>query len=886
MLTEPDPLPTKSFVGLVSTRRVPNQFPMAQPKDYRLAIVGEAPGEDEESIGRPFVGASGKLLDKVLVQAGIDRARCFIGNVCQFRPPGNKITEFGYQHELVQQGLVELRQQLTSFKPNCVLALGNTAMWAMTGNPYGLRDSGYSISEYNAFITPSNLPGTKLVGGYHPAAVLRSYKDWILLLLAARRARQEAETSELLLPQRYFDLELSCTEACHRLDTWPSGLPCSLDIEGGLDGWLCISFVASPSSGFVVGFSEYSLSDQSRLYISISRLLYRSDVPKVLQNALYEGFVLQYGFGMVIRNIAEDTMLKQWEKYPELPKGLDTVASIWTREPQWKFLIAYSDKEKKRRAKLPDYNPRREVLNKYRACCIDSAVTLEACQAMDGALDKDAERHYRFNMRLLSPLLFMELKGFAYDKATAEFEALEVRAKIHDTITRIEARVSPMQFTKKDFTSCMRGKGGCLADARVKRVLYEQKGYPVQKKGRGENAKVTCDAEALLKLKYSRPNDPFLTDLLFQRKLESILETLEIKTDPDGRVRCAYNEVGTETGRLTCYTSPTKSGANLQTITKKLRKLYRANPGYFLFQCDLAGADGWTVAARCKSLDDPSMWDDYCAGLKPAQVVAMMFHHGEGAVRCDRAELRRRIKEEKRKGGACDPDGWLYFGCKRIHHGTDYGMQAKTMSNQLFMDSYKMTGQAVFIPESDCEVIKGLFFKRYPGIHSYHVWGAQGVFRGENLKGASGHTRVFYGRRQVWNSRSKTMEHDQETWREWLSDEPQENTTYCCNLAMERLWADTENRNEGLFLESGGETYITTRRRLPGGLIIQPMHQVHDALIGQFPIEKAEWACSKLRSYFDNTITIAGQTLVIPFEGAYGPSWGELGGEYGGGVIA
>lgn len=886
MLTEPDPLPTKSFVGLVSTRRVPNRPPAATPQGYRLAIVGEAPGEDEEVAGRPFMGASGKLLDKVLVQAGIDRARCFIGNVCQYRPPGNKISEFGYQHELVQSGLIELRQQLLDFKPNCVLALGNTAMWAMTGNPYGLKDSGFSISEYNAFITPSNLEGIKLVGGFHPAAVLRSYKDWILLLLAARRARLESETNHLDLPKRVFDLELSATEACHRIDTWPAGLPCSLDIEGGLDGWICISFVSHPLNGFNVGFSEYSLSDQARLYASISRLLYRTDVPKVLQNALYEGFVLQYGFGMVIRNIAEDTMLKQWEKYPELPKGLDTVASIWTREPQWKFLIAYSDKEKKRRAKLPDYNPRREVLNKYRACCIDSAVTLEACLAMDSALDEDAERHYRFNMRLLSPLLFMELKGFAYDSATAKFESLQVQVQMGDTASRIEARVLPMQFTKKDFTSRIRGEKNCISDTRLKRVLYEQKGYPVQKKGRGPDAAVTVNAEALLKLKYSRPNDPFLTDLLYHRKLESLLETLEITTDPDGRVRCAYNEVGTETGRLTCYTSPTKSGANLQTITKKLRKLYRADPGYFLFQCDLAGADGWTVAARCKSLGDPSMWDDYKAGLKPAQVVAMMFHHGPESVNCDRVELRRRIKEEKRKGGACDPDGWLYFGCKRIHHGTDYGMQASTMSNQLFMDSYKITGQAIYIPATTCETIKQFFFKRYPGIHSYHSWGAQGVFTGQNLKGASGHTRVFYGRRDGWNHKTKQLEHDHETWKEWLADEPQENTTYCCNLAMERLWSDRENRREGIFLESGGETYIATRKGKPGGLVVQPMHQVHDALIGQFPITQTEWAVAKLNSYFDNPITIAGETLVMPFEGAYGPSWGELGPEYGGGIIA
>ena len=59
-------------------------------------------------------------------------------------------------------------------------------------------------------------------------------------------------------------------------------------------------------------------------------------------------------------------------------------------------------------------------------------------------------------------------------------------------------------------------------------------------------------------------------------------------------------------------------------------------------------------------------------------------------------------------------------------------------------------------------------------------------------------------------------------------------------------------------------------------LIIEPLHQVHDALLGQFPKEHTSWAVSKIKSYFDNPIRIAGIELTIPYEGAYGESWGEL----------
>jgi hypothetical protein len=74
---------------------------------------------------------------------------------------------------------------------------------------------------------------------------------------------------------------------------------------------------------------------------------------------------------------------------------------------------------------------------------------------------------------------------------------------------------------------------------------------------------------------------------------------------------------------------------------------------------------------------------------------------------------------------------------------------------------------------------------------------------------------------------------------------------------MLKLWNDPENR------------------RPDGSLIIEPLHQVHDALCGQWPQSRQDWARAKLRSYFDNTLTIAGLEVRIPFDGAYGLSWGE-----------
>jgi len=548
------------------------------------------------------------------------------------------------------------------------------------------------------------------------------------------------------------------------------------------------------------------------------------------------------------------------------------LASIYTRQPQWKNLIAYSNKEKARRAKLPDFDPVEEQRKKWLGCCIDSAVTWEINAAQSSVLQNQPgnARHYRFNMDLLPALLFMQRKGFAYDKATAAEELGKVKLALAECHSRLELRCGRPIL----------GPGGSISTLKVKTVLYNEKGYPPQYNGRGPDKKLTADIGALLKLNKKYPNDPLLADLLLGSKLDGIRKTLEVETDTDGRVRCGYNIVGTETMRISCRQSPTGTGANLQTITKKLRKLYTADPGYHLFQCDLSGADGWTVAAHCLKHGDPTMWDDYRSGLKPAKIIAMMYTYGPESTFCSREELRRRCKEESKPGGCCDQDSWLYFACKRVQHATNYGTKAKTGCEQIMEDSYKITGTPIYINEDDFNALQRFYFVRYHGLYQWHKWAENEVISGRNLTSASGHTRTFFGRRKSWDPKRRMEVVDQDTWREFLADEPQENTTYATNLALWKLWHDQENRVSNP-VALRGELAVSSVESLR----IQPIHQVHDALIGQFRMEDTNWAVGKIQSYFDHKLTIAGLELVIPFEGAYGPSWGQLGPDYGGGVI-
>jgi hypothetical protein len=275
-----------------------------------------------------------------------------------------------------------------------------------------------------------------------------------------------------------------------------------------------------------------------------------------------------------------------------------------------------------------------------------------------------------------------------------------------------------------------------------------------------------------------------------------------------------------------------------------LRDLLVADEGFWQFQCDLKGADGWTVAAECAALGDTVMLDDYKFGLKPASILCLAFR---GKTRyldpaCPREEIKEACKEVKSKD-------WDYYSAKKATHGSAYLEGAKRLSEQIFVDSEGKFSMSVH----EIEKLQRAFFVRYRGVPMWHQQSAALLKRKPELVSASGHKRRFFGR-------------EDEILGEWLAERPQNNTTYALKLAIHKLWRDPENRENDRHVIIG---------QLP----------VHDALVGQFPKSRLDWALPKIREYFNNTLVISGIPLVIPFEGAYGPSWGELGKKHGGGEI-
>lgn len=855
--------------------RVPNEFPPYQTK-HKIAVVGEAPGKDEVREGRPFIGASGNLLFGRLRSYGINRADCLVANVSQHMLDDSEEEETSEKRKYkknkawytkaVQEGLEILRSDIKQHDPNCILLLGNLALKAA----FPREDR--SIKEWRGSIlkvTDENSPfyGYKVISTIHPAAVFREWDQFPLFTFDCARFAQEAQTAEYNLPNRVFQLNVPphlAIEYLRAITDVPT--PVALDIEGGTYGMSCVSFAGSPHGAFIIPLSTYSDRDKVPVLRELNRFL-ASTTPKVLQNQLYDNFVLSWTYRSPIRNVIWDTMLSGWEIYPELPKGLGTQVSIWTREPYYKF-------ERKSNST--------QTLHEY--CCKDSACTHEIFEAHRRYFQSTpaAYHHFRFNMAMLPALLYMQLRGMHYDKVLAT----ELSTGTYTTLADIERKINK----NIEDIWIKHGRRGDKPDPlnvrspkQVAECLYVRFGYPKQhpKKGREvDKTKVTTDADALLNLKktYNGPSDAILENILQHRHYDGIRETLELATDKDGRMRCSYNLVGTETGRLGCSKSATGSGANLTTITKKLRTLYCADDDHWFFQCDLSGADGWTVAAHCALRGDSTMLDDYNFGLKPAKIIVLMLRHGKQVNTWSRERLReesKSIKEDSKE------TGMIYFAAKRVQHGTNYGLGTARMSDQILKDSYKLTGESLLVSKHECQQLQDLYLYRYPGIPLWHRWVQNQINETSTLPCASGHTRKFFGRAR-----------DHATFREAYAHEPQANTTYATNLALFRLWNDPDNRRHSVakILEVPREpnhhplgltlSLQDIRRDIKNrSFIVEPLHHVHDALCGQFHKRDLEWAREHIRKWFNNPITIAGRQIVIPFGGAYGPNWYQLGPE-------
>lgn len=130
----------------------------------KVFILGEAPGFQEDKLGKPFVGTAGKLLRSELIRVGISPTSCYLTNTVKCFPDGTPTEE---QSNICASHY--LSNELSELNPDFILALGNTALRAIT--------RGERISEARGQIWEATIGSAFVYPTYHPAYILRNRRE-------------------------------------------------------------------------------------------------------------------------------------------------------------------------------------------------------------------------------------------------------------------------------------------------------------------------------------------------------------------------------------------------------------------------------------------------------------------------------------------------------------------------------------------------------------------------------------------------------------------------------------------------------------------------------------------------------------------------------------
>lgn len=144
---------------LAKTRK--NTVPGEGVPNPAVLVIGEGPGADEDTQGRPFVGKAGQLLDKMLAAINLNRAKnCFIANIVKCRPPMNRDPS----PEECLACSAFLQAQIRVLKPKMILALGRIALQKLQDTSIGITKLHGNFLDYN---------GIPFMATFHPSALLR-----------------------------------------------------------------------------------------------------------------------------------------------------------------------------------------------------------------------------------------------------------------------------------------------------------------------------------------------------------------------------------------------------------------------------------------------------------------------------------------------------------------------------------------------------------------------------------------------------------------------------------------------------------------------------------------------------------------------------------------
>jgi len=797
----------------------------------RLMILGEAPSFEEETALEPFVGPAGRELDRILKASNINRGDCWLTNVCKYMVPFTMNNKESFQQRAQDAGINlqtqidDLRREIQAINPNCILALGNSALWVLTGKN--------KINDYRGSILNTFL-GKKLVASYHPAHFLHQTEQGIkeywkrqVCIFDFKRAKVQSEFPDIRTPSRNLHIARNSSDVYNFTNSYRSTDKLSIDIEA--DGCVpsCVGLAFNKHEGLTVKLWEgLNSNDLATTWIMLARLLANPNHKKIGQNFKYDQDKITR-LGLPIDSLFSDTMLKAFVINPELPKNLAFNTSIYTEEPFYKNEGMYEG----------------SFEDLLVGCARDACVTYEVEEMMEpDLLELGASDYYHnFVMKLHELYLGIENEGFNVD------------TQVRDTLLRKYINWDErLRFELYNFTRAYINPNSWK---QVGHLLYDTLKIPFRV-GTGE--------EVLTSLLNN-----VVKDDLRRNVIENILESRRVRKtignnlaalrDYDGKMRTTYficlDTGRSSTGQQEAPIRPSEEvieiddhgkrkkkwkslGSAFQTMTKHgdigpdIRSMYVPENGYVFLQADSSQAEArviFLLAEDYQALEDIDKHDYHA-------LTASWFFGGT------EADYSKKIL------GFESP---IRFAGKTLRHAGHLGAGKRRAAIETNTQArkYKIN---LTISEAQADRALKIFHAKQPKIKQ--VFQAQVIKCLEKnrkliapvpygIDAKIGGTRIFYER---WGD---------ELFRQAFSYLPQRTVSENTKAAALRIKSRAE--------------------------WIKILVESHDALLVSIPLERKYEAASILREEFERAIdfgtcSLPRGKLVIPCEIEEGMSYYEL----------
>lgn len=543
------------------------------PRTAKVMLVGEAPGTDEVAAGRPFVGASGYELNRQLAASGFNRDELFITNVCHERPPGNDIEQFfgkrgfavefigRYPNKYVVEGINQLFKDIDEIKPNLIIAMGNTPLWALAGVTGIMRWRGSVLRYFNV----QHVTSVKMLCTLHPTFVLREQVLRSIVIADLKRAKRESEFSELNQPQWNFFVPAKVDHikqwfANHTMKP----LVCDIENHIGSGVITCIGF-ASGVNAICIPFERGNHSDfwkreEETEIINLLQMELRSH-PIIMHNGLHDCQVIAKQWG-VMSNLVHDTMVMQHVAFPGMLGGkIDPLSGRVSKKGSSLSLafcasmycdnyVFWKEDGKDRNGSVGsdgDY---------WMYNCTDTVRTYEVWEKLTEILQRDKLwEQYQFEMRLFKPVFKMMFGGVRFDDRRRRAMQRDVDRQIEEIQSWLNRAIGHPLNTGS--TPAM--MDFFYNDLQCQRILHRKTKRP------------TLDDKALERIGKQNPILlPIIERIQAIRSLRVLRSNfLDVRLRPaDGRLCGAFNIAGVETMRFSSNVNAFGEGMNLQNLPR------------------------------------------------------------------------------------------------------------------------------------------------------------------------------------------------------------------------------------------------------------------------------------------------------------------------------